>query len=270
MDISLLLSGVEGVETYIISAAIALARMTGLVMIMPAFTRVGLSGILRSGVALVLALPLFPMIFAEIAPQTMPFAKMAALLFKEVAVGVTMGVILGVPIWAAEVAGEILDLQRGVTFAETVDPQAMSTGNITGTLFSIVIVAIYFVSGGLSQVLEAAYNSYTLWPLTSFMPIFSAESGLLFLNLLDEIMGKGLMLVIPIVIALLLSDLSLALVARAVPQMNIFILSLTVKNFVYILLLVIYATFLVSYMRDNLSILWSASESLKPFAPHQN
>ena len=59
MDISLLLSGVEGVETYIISAAIALARMIGLIIIMPAFTRLGLTGILRSGVALVFALVSF-------------------------------------------------------------------------------------------------------------------------------------------------------------------------------------------------------------------
>ena len=129
------------------------------------------------------------------------------------------------------------------------------------------MVALYFASGGLSLTLRAVYDSYSLWPLTSFMPVFSAESGRLFLGIMDDILGMGLMLVAPIVLAMLLADLSLALVARAAPHMNIFVLSLTVKNLAFALLIVLYSAFLLSYMRENLGLLVDGSKKLEQYAP---
>jgi type III secretion protein T len=172
-----------------------------------------------------------------------------------------------VPIWAAEAAGEMLDLQRGVTFGDLLDPSGTTTNNIAGTLFAIIMVALFFISGGLLLTLRAVYDSYSLWPLTSFMPIFSAESGRLLLAILDDIFSIGLMLVAPIVLAMLLADLSLALVARAAPHMNIFVLSLTVKNFVFTLVIVLYGAFLLSYMRQDLAWIVDGTAKLRQYAP---
>jgi type III secretion protein T len=84
---------------------------------------------------------------------------------------------------------------------------------------------------------------------------------------MDDILGIGLMLVAPIVLAMLLADLSLALVARAAPHLNIFVLSLTVKNFAFALLIVLYGAFLLSYMRENLGLLVDGSKKLEQYAP---
>jgi type III secretion protein T len=254
-------------ETYVIAAAIGLARVTGVIVVMPAFTRLGLTGMIQAGVALALTLPLLPFIVATVPAESLGFGQMAAILFKETVVGTTIGLVLGVPIWAAEAAGEILDLQRGVTFADLLDPSAVTVNNILGTLFAITMVALFFTSGGLSLTLRAVYDSYSLWPLTSFVPIFSAESGRLLLTILDDIMGIGLMLVAPIVLAMLLSDLSLALVARAAPHMNIFVLSLTVKNFVFTLIIVLYGAFLLSYMREDPAWIVDGTAKLRQYAP---
>ena len=267
MEVVPALNSIKDFEVYIIASAIGLARMTGMILVMPAFTRIGLSGLLRGGVALALSLPLLPFIVATVTPEPMGFGQMAGILLKETVVGMAIGLVLGVPIWAAEAAGEILDLQRGVTFAELIDPSQTTQNNIAGTFFAVVMVALYFASGGLSLTLRAVYDSYSLWPLTSFMPVFSAESGRLFLGIMDDILGMGLMLVAPIVLAMLLADLSLALVARAAPHMNIFVLSLTVKNLAFALLIVLYSAFLLSYMRENLGLLVDGSKKLEQYAP---
>jgi type III secretion protein T len=267
MDLTQVLAPIKGVEIYVIAGAIGLARMTGMMMVMPAFTRIGLNGILLAGVALVLSLPLMPFIIATITPQSLGFGQLTGILLKEAVVGMAIGLVLGVPIWAAEAAGEILDLQRGVTFAEMIDPAMTTHNNVAGTFFAVVMVAIYFASGGLSLTLRAVYDSYALWPLANFMPVFSAESGRLFLSLMDDILGLGLTLVVPIVLAMLLADVALALVARAAPHMNVFVLSLTVKNFAVALLLVLYGAFLFSYMRDNLVLLVEGSRKLELYAP---
>jgi type III secretion protein T len=267
MDTGAIATHAKGIEIYVMSSAIGLARMSGLVLVMPVFLRMGLQGVLRAGVALVLALPLLPFIAATFPFDQISAGPFAAILFKEVMVGLTIGIILGIPIWAAEAAGEFLDLQRGINFGDMIDASLATTNNITGTLFSLIVVAIFFASGGLNITIRTVYESYSLWPLTNFLPVFREGSGPLFLNLLDELFSMGLMLVVPIVIALLLSDLSLALIARAAPHMNIFVLSLTVKNLVFALLLVLYATFLLGYMRDDLGWLSAISQRLEPFAP---
>jgi type III secretion protein T len=264
--LSALLSS-HGIETYLIATAVAGARMGGVILVMPAFTRLGISGLLRGGIAVTLSLPILPLIVPALAAEKMGFTQLAAILIKEAGVGMLLGILLGLPIWAAESAGEILDLQRGVSFAELVDPSYTTQNNVLGTFFALIMVALYFFAGGFTLMLRSVYDSYSLWPLTSFMPMFSAQGGELVLGILDDIVGLGLMLVAPIVLALLLADLSLALVARAAPHMNMFVLSLPVKNFALALILVLYGAFLISYLKDSMGMLLDARSKLELIAP---
>src|SRR5215471_3266601 len=241
--------------------------MTGLIIVMPAFTRIGLTGILRAATALALALPLVPMVVAAIAGERLTVTMIAALLFKEVIIGLVIGLVLGVPIWAAEAAGDVLDLQRGSTAASLLDPLATTEENITGTLFGLAMVALYFGYGGLPLTLRTVYDSYGLWPASRLFPAFSDGAGQLFVGLLDSVVTMGLVLVSPLVVFMLLTDLLLALVSRAAPHLNVFALMLSVKNLVFALMLVLYCAFLINYMGDDLSSLLTAGHRLEAIAP---
>jgi type III secretion protein T len=267
MEIGQSLTSFKDAEIYIIAIAVGIARVGAMLTVMPAFTRLGLTGLVRGGTALAFSLPLIPIIVPTIALDTMDFSQIAVILLKEVAVGMLIGLVLGIPIWAAEAAGEILDLQRGVTFAELVDPTMTTHNNVLGTFLALVMVALFFLGGGVALTLRTIYDSYSLWPLANMTPILSAEAGDILLSLLDDLMGLGLLLVAPIVLSLLLADLALALVARAAPHMNIFVLSLPVKNLAMAVLLVLYGAFLISYMKDNLGLLINGQETLRRLAP---
>jgi type III secretion protein T len=62
----------------------------------------------------------------------------------------------------------------------------------------------------------------------------------------------GLMLVIPLILILLIADIALAFVAKAAPHLNVFDLSLSVKNLLVAILLLPYLAFLVSYMKRDI------------------
>jgi type III secretion protein T len=253
----------ERLYEYLIATGFALARMIGLIIVMPAFTRMGLTGILRGATALVLALPVMPMMVAAIAGERLTVTIVAALLFKEVMVGLAIGLVLGVPVWAAEAAGNVLDLQRGVSAASLLDPLATGEESITGTLFGLVMVALYFGSGGLHLTLRTVYDSYAIWPAASVLPSFSPAASQFFVGLLDNIVTMGLVLVAPIVVFMLLGDLLLGLVSRAAPHLNIFALALSVKNVLFALLLMLYCAFLIKYMGTDLSSLLGAGGALE-------
>ena len=141
MDPTSILSSFERLHDYFMAVGFAVARMTGLIIVMPPFTRVGTTGILRGAIAIAFALPVAPIVLPTLAGAQLTVAAIATLLLKEMVVGVTIGLVLGVPFWAAEAAGDVLDLQRGSTASSLIDPLAMTQESISGTLFGLALVA---------------------------------------------------------------------------------------------------------------------------------
>ena len=254
-------------NNYLVAVGFAMARMTGMIIVLPAFTRLGLTGILRAAVTLALAFPLVPVLVQSLTDQHLTMTTTAILLLKEVTVGLVIGLVLGIPFWAAEAAGDALDLQRGSTSASLMDPLSITAESISGTLFGLVMVALYYGSGGLPLTLRVVYESYGLWPAGRLLPLLSASAGQFFVGLLENVITMGLMLGAPIMVCLLLTDLVLALVSRAAPHLNVFALSLSVKNLVFTLLLVLYCAFLIKYMGSNLESLLTARHQLEAIAP---
>lgn len=228
---------------------LAVARSLGLVLITPAFNRLGLSGMLRSAVAVVISIPIAPTVFMALGDMPSPSAlTYAGLLMKELVIGVVIGLVFGIPFWAAEVAGELIDLQRGSTMAQLLDPLSIGESSVMSTFLSVVLIALFFMSGCFTAMLEGFYHSYHLWPALAFVPMFSDSSALQILHLLDQMMYIGVMMVAPLVIALLVADLMLAYLSRMAPQLHVFDLSLPVKNLLFAVLLTAYAAFLLPFL----------------------
>src|SRR5262245_27894910 len=109
-------------EPYLTAASLAITRMAAMLLVMPAFTRLGITGPVRAGIALVVALPVIPVIAQAVAPLSLTPGTVAMLVVKEAIVGTVIGLMLGIPLWAAQAAGDMLDLQRGASMATVSDP----------------------------------------------------------------------------------------------------------------------------------------------------
>lgn len=250
-------------QTYLIAAAFALARISGMLLVTPVFSRFAFTGLVRNAVGLALCIPLLPMIVET--QKNLPLASpgiMAVLIGKEAAVGVIIGLVTAVPFWAAETAGSLLDTQRGASMAMTAGASG-DQSNLTGALLSYVMLAVFLAAGGMHMTVGIFYESYGVWPVNQFLPVFGPDAGDRILSLLDNTFYLGLMLVIPVVIGLLLSDVLLGLVSRASPQLHIFDLSMNVKSLVFALLLTLYWGFMMSYMKYDLGTLADAKSTLE-------
>jgi type III secretion protein T len=263
MPVEPLFTSVKELQFYLLASAFALARMTGFMLLMPLFSRVPLSGLLRNGVALALAVPVFPMIVNKLTSTDITTTMIVLYMLKEVVVGVTLGLAMGIPFWAAEAAGDILDLQRGSTMGTLIDPMMTHETSATGTLLAVIMVTLYLAAGGLQLSLTSLYDSYGLWPIDQLLPVFSKDAAEIFLGLLNRILMMALTLVFPLVISMLLSDIVLAFLARASPHLNVFALSLVVKTLVFSLVFVLYAAFLLFYMNRDLGFLQEAGRQIE-------
>ncbi|WP_376091777.1 type III secretion system export apparatus subunit SctT [Roseomonas sp. CCTCC AB2023176] len=250
-----------------IALGLGVARLFAVFAVNPLFTRFGLTGLLRGGIALALALPLVPFLAPQVEAAGLAGPVILLLLVKEAVVGILIGLVTGVPFWAAEAAGEFIDQQRGSEAATIPDASQANESGITGTLFGLTLVAVFFLSGGLSLLTGALYDSWAIWPPLETVPRFSAEAGLRLVGLLDALFRTGLILAAPLLIALLLTELALALVGRFAPSLNIFDLAMSVKGIVFVVSLPLYAMFLPRYLRDALVPLATAADALRGYVP---
>ena len=244
-------SVVDAVYGYFLAMGLTMPRLMGIVLVLPVFTQIGLTGLVRTGFVAAVALPLVPYTIGEIAEfGTLGIGHMAALVLKESFIGVVIGFVFGLPFWGIQSAGDIADFQRGLIGASLGDPSQTSEASITGTFLILIMIALFIIVGGMVVVIETLYRSYQIWPIMNFSPNFSADAGTLFLKALDDIMRLAFVVGGPVIIAMFLGDAVLAAITRFAPQLNVFVLSMGVKCAIFAAFMPIYAIFIIDYMKD--------------------
>ena len=241
----------ETVWHWLLAYGVALGRPLALIALNPLFTRAQGGGLLRGAVGTALALPMVPRLAAELAPALQNPVGLLLLSLKEAAIGAALGLLLGAPFWALDVAGDVLDAQRGATQGRLNDPAGFEDVSITGTLLMMTGIALFVLTGGLEMLADLLYSSWGIWPALSALPQVDAQAPVLLLGILDRITRQGLLLAVPPVLAMLLADASLLVIAKLAPNLRIDDLALAVRNIVFVTVMPLYAAFLMTYMRQD-------------------
>ena len=240
---------------WLIAFAVALARPAGMLAVNPVMTRAGLTGLLRGAVAAALALPAVPHLAGQVASGAQAPLTLLLLTAKEAVMGTVLGFLLGLPFWAFDAAGDVLDQQRGATAGRLNDPAGFADVSITGTLLVLTGITLFVATGGLQTLASLLYASWAVWPPLTAMPSPTAQAPVLLLGFLDAVLRQGVLLGAPVVVAMLLADAALILVGRFAPQLRIDDLAPAARNLVFCLFMPLYCVFLVGYMgRDTLAL----------------
>ncbi len=246
-------ASLETVWHWLVAYGIALARPMGMLAVSPVFTRVQLTGVIRGAVASALALPLVPALAGTLANDGLPAITLLLLTLKETVVGATLGLLLAAPFWALEIAGDVLDAQRGATQGRLNDPAGFQDVSITGTMLVMAGIALFVMTGGLETLTGLLYDSWSLWRPLGALPQLNDRTPLMLLGLVDQVTRQGLLMALPAVFCMLLADAALMVLARIVPQLRVDDLALSLRNIVFVLFMPLYVIFLVTYIRQDLA-----------------
>lgn len=156
------------------------------------------------------------------------------LILKEFLVGIAIGFVANMTFHAARYAGGIIDFDMGYHTAMLFDRQN-TTPTLVGEFYSLVTLMLFIFLNGHHFIIESLYASVRAVPLTYFA--VSESTVQLIIRLATSVMIIGVKMSAPILVALFLTNLSLALLARVAPQTNIFILSFQLKVVVGLLVL---------------------------------
>lgn len=232
---------------WLIAYAILLARPLALLSINPIFTRIELSNLLKGVIATGLIFPMWPVVAMAVQQENPSTLSLILIMIKEALIGLAMGFPLGLPFWALLAVGDIVDQQRGATQGRLNDPAGFGDLSVTGTLLLLCAIMILVSGGHLEIIPDTLYTSWGIWRPLEMLPMPSRPAATLILHLLDQLEAVALSLAMPLILAMLLSDAAMLLIARIAPQLRIDDLSLGVRNLVFFVFMPFYAGVLLLY-----------------------
>ena len=232
------LLGVEPAAALLALAAV-MGRVGAVVWITPFLGGRLVPNSVKTALALVLAVVLLPQVATTLPAGIGPVVAVA-IIVKEVFVGLVLGFVVATVFWAAEAAGRMADTARGASLAEVLVPQTGGRSSPLGDLFFQLALVLFIVLGGHRIFIGALGASYLSLPVGHF-PDASGLAGfaLLCARLTADIFLIGLTLAAPVIATLFLTDLTLGLINRFTPQMNVFFLAMPAKAAIGIGMLVL-------------------------------
>jgi type III secretion protein T len=161
-----------------------------------------------------------------------------ALLIKEALVGSFIGLVVGLPMRLPDIIGSMIDNQRGSAVTDTYNPASGSDASLLGQLLSLTLVVYFLSSGGFQQLIGMLAGSYKLIPVNSFLPVGNENAWTLLLEIFLRYLTVFVIMTLPIMAAMFLAEISLALASRFAQSLNVFSLAQPIKAMVAISMLV--------------------------------
>jgi len=154
------------------------------------------------------------------------------LVVKELFIGVCFGFLFSSVFWAVSAAGSLIDTKVGTNFAAIADPIQGHETTLTGDLLGQLAAWLFMASGAFTLFLNLLMTSYTLWPVPQMLPPLSAITEQRAIAEFSSLLTLAVMLAAPALVVASLLDLTLGLVNRYAPQLNVFSLTLSIKAWV--------------------------------------
>jgi flagellar biosynthesis protein FliR len=256
MDVERLLAQFS--EQQVAGFMLVLARVSPLFLLAPLFSSKMLPARGRSVIAVALAVGLWPIAGhpgsagAPVPSIDLSALVYAALLLKEMLVGIAFAFALAALFAALSAAGSLLDTLIGFSFGALVDPVTGNQSTVLSNAYMLVGVTVFVAIDGDAWVVQGLARTYETVPLLSAPRIGTLVEGaqVAFSGILAAALEVGA----PVILALVITDAAFGVVSRVVPQLNVFAVGFPAKVTVGLLVIGASLPFVAGWLTDQLQV----------------
>lgn len=227
----------------IISFYLTLFRISVVLFVMPFFGDT-IPVLVKATLLIVLTLAVWPQLSfpAEYFPAN-PL-NLAVMFAGEIVLGMSLGIIVRMLIAAVQIGGQIINFQMGFSMVNAIDPLTGMQEPVTTHFLYMCTMLTFLTLNGHLHLIKALGDSFDIVPpgglfltpqLMSEVMLFAKQMFIL-----------GVRIAAPVILALFLVDLALALISKMAPQMNVLVLGFPLKIMVGFL----FMTFIMQIMSD--------------------
>jgi flagellar biosynthetic protein FliR len=205
----------------------ALMRISLVLFLMPFFGGHTLPATVKAALCLTLTLalwPRLPLVGAEMPGH--PFA-LAVMLAGELLLGLTLGLVVRFIFAAIQTGGQLIGFQMGFAMVNVVDPDSGASEAVTAHFMYMVSLLTFLAVNGHLYLLSGLMKSFDLLPPGAILVTPRLADQIFALS--GQIFVLAIQIGAPVIAAIILVDLALALISRASPQMNVLIIGFPLK-----------------------------------------
>jgi len=202
-------------------------RAGGLFIAAPLISRNSIPVTIKAGLSILLAIMLIPAISLDTLPEMTSIWLLAVMAAKEMLVGFIIGFFFSILFHGIRMAGGIIGYQSGLMMAHVLDPDATEQVSMVAEFWLILGTLIFLAIDGHHAIISGFADSYKVLPIGAVG--FSGTAGEMLIKYSAYAFVIAIKISAPVMITLFLVSVALGVIARTVPQMNIFIVGIPIK-----------------------------------------
>lgn len=206
---------------------LVLIRLSVLILMLPFFNSRIFPVMVKTGLALLLSITLFPVVTMDMAgfPETMP--EIALIVVVEFTIGLILGLLVQLVFEGVRLMGHLVGFETGFAIANVFDPQSGAQVSLMANFSYFTAMALFLLINGHHVLIHAIKESFEIIPLGTMI---------MDQQILEEMLSiSGRMFVIaikigaPAMAALLFTKVGFGLITKLIPQMNIMIVGFPIQ-----------------------------------------
>ena len=207
-------------------------RISSFMVTVPVFSGRQIPNSYKIGLSMVLSVLCVGVINEPI--HSFPLGEMVLLILKEFMVGIVLGMVANILFYAVQLAGALLDLLIGFSMASLFDPTFGTNSQITGRFKNILAILVLLATNGHLLLIQGILASFDWISLQAFVPAWmDGRLSTFLMDCVQQMFIIGFLMAAPLIGTLFIVDVALGIIARTVPQMNVFVVFPPVKILIH-------------------------------------
>lgn len=226
---------------------LVLTRTSGIFFISPFFGGLTIPANFRAVTAVAMAILIFPVLVKETtitAPANI--WMFAGTVVQELAIGWMIGFIAFVVMAAINMSGKIMDLQVGFAVANLMDPNSGQQTPLIGGFLHNLATIYFLVVNGHHFIIAALVESFRSVPLDGL--VWNQSLAEFMIDLTAGVFLTGMKIAMPVTFAILITNVGMGILARTMPQMNIFVIGIPMHLLIGLFMLAMLMPFYVLFL----------------------
>ena len=225
-------------------------RVGALILFVPILGSRQIPPVLKIGFIFFIAIVTFPLVKDQPLPEPRGVVELAIFLIMDVTIGLAIAYIARLIFAAVQVAGTVVDFQMGFGVVNVIDPQTETQVSVTAQFHNILAVLIFLATDAHHFIIQAIVDSFFI--LNPAEISFASITPEYMLYLFSGTFTTAIKIAAPIMAILFFLSVGLGLVARTVPQMNVFIVGFPLQIGVGLLMVGLSISFFSILVQDQM------------------
>jgi flagellar biosynthesis protein FliR len=223
-------------------------RVSAIILNIPAINTKNVPVIFKIGLIFTVTILLFPILKIDYSQNCFELIPFVLGISGEILLGICIGLCVNLIFAGVQLAGQLIGYQMGFAIANVIDPQTGMQSAFFAAFLNIYCLLVFLIMDAHHYFIYAIAESFKI------LPVFSMHLSTGLIEYIIRLVGNMFVISVkvsaPVMAALLLTSVSLGLVARTVPRMNVFLVAMPLKIVLGMMFIILSLPFLGSFISN--------------------